>query len=102
MPSMLDTATTVGDYALDVLKSRESAALRTFKVFNEGIQPFSDRWPDVSYGPDAKEVIDWTFTFIGKVVDNLHGFMDEAVDALPAKTAEKPAAPKVARAEKAA
>ena len=99
MPSVLDTATAVGDHGLDVLKSGEGATLRIVRAFSEGVQPVSDVLPNVSYGPGAKEVIDWAFTLIEKVVDNLHGFMTEVVDALPAKTEAKPAAPRTARAE---
>jgi hypothetical protein len=110
MQSITDTFTTAQDQVLEVIERIQEPAVDAVRAIVEtveGVLP-EDR-PTVPYPnvvPDAKAVVELSFAFAQKVLDNQHDFAKAMLDAvtplLPVAPVSAPKSAKPASTKKAA
>jgi hypothetical protein len=104
MPTITDAVTAAQDQVLDAIeKIQEPAvdAVRTVFETVEGALPENlPTVPFADYVPDPKELVELTFAFAQKVLDNQHDFAKAILEAVspvvPAPKTAKPASAKKA------
>jgi hypothetical protein len=107
MPTITDAVTAAQDQVLDAIEKIQEPAVDAVRTVFETVEgalpenrPTVPTLPFAEYVPDPKELVELTFAFAQKVLDNQHDFAKAILEAVtpvvPAPKAAKPASAKKA------